>query len=30
LDLVAVGTLSFLFFVGIYIALKRKDSMRIK
>jgi ABC-type multidrug transport system ATPase subunit/pSer/pThr/pTyr-binding forkhead associated (FHA) protein len=30
LDLVAVGTLSFLFFVGIYIALKRKDSIRIK
>jgi hypothetical protein len=30
LDLVAVGTLTFLFFVGIYIALKMKDSMRIK
>jgi ABC-type multidrug transport system ATPase subunit/pSer/pThr/pTyr-binding forkhead associated (FHA) protein len=30
LDLVAVGTLSILFFIGIYIALKRKDSMRIK
>lgn len=30
LDLVAVGVLSFLFFVGIYIALKMKDSMRIK
>jgi ABC transport system ATP-binding/permease protein len=30
LDLVAVGTLSLLFFIGIYISLKRKDSMRIK
>ena len=30
LDLLAVSTLTFLFFIGIYIALKRKDSMRIK
>jgi hypothetical protein len=30
LDLVAVGSLSLLFFIGIYIALKMKDSMRIK
>jgi ABC-type multidrug transport system ATPase subunit/pSer/pThr/pTyr-binding forkhead associated (FHA) protein len=30
LDLIAVGTLSFLFFIGIYIALKRKDSIRIR
>jgi ABC-type multidrug transport system ATPase subunit/pSer/pThr/pTyr-binding forkhead associated (FHA) protein len=30
LDLVAVGALTFMFFVGIYIALKMKDSMRIK
>lgn len=30
LDFVAIGTLSLLFFIGIYIALKMKDSMRIK
>jgi ABC-type multidrug transport system ATPase subunit/pSer/pThr/pTyr-binding forkhead associated (FHA) protein len=30
LDLVAIGVLSFIFFIGIYIALKMKDSMRIK
>ena len=30
LDILAVGTLTFLFFIGIYIALKRKDSMKIK
>ena len=30
LDLIAVGSLSLLFFVGIYIALKRKDSIRIR
>jgi len=30
LDLIAVGIISFIFFIGIYIALKSKDSMRIK
>jgi hypothetical protein len=30
LDLIAVGSLSLLFFLGIYIALKRKDSIRIR
>jgi hypothetical protein len=30
LDVLAVGVLTLIFFVGIYIALKRKDSMRIK
>jgi ABC-type multidrug transport system ATPase subunit len=30
LDFVALGILGLLFFVGIYIALKMKDSMRIK
>jgi len=30
LDLIAVGIISILFFAGIYIALKSKDSMRIK
>jgi ABC-type multidrug transport system ATPase subunit len=30
LDVLAVGILTLIFFIGIYIALKRKDSMRIK
>jgi hypothetical protein len=30
LDMIAVGIISVLFFVGIYLALKSKDSMRIK
>jgi ABC-type multidrug transport system ATPase subunit/pSer/pThr/pTyr-binding forkhead associated (FHA) protein len=30
LDWMAIGILSLLFFVGIYIALKRKDSMKIR
>jgi ABC-type multidrug transport system ATPase subunit/pSer/pThr/pTyr-binding forkhead associated (FHA) protein len=30
IDLIAVGIISFLLFVGIYFALKSKDSMRIK
>jgi hypothetical protein len=30
LDMIAVGVISLLFFVGIYLALKSKDSMKIK
>jgi ABC-type multidrug transport system ATPase subunit/pSer/pThr/pTyr-binding forkhead associated (FHA) protein len=30
LDLVAIGVLSLIFFIGIYIALKLKDSIKIK
>ena len=29
LDLLAIGSLLLLFFIGIYVALKRKDSIRI-
>lgn len=29
LDLIAIGTLFLLFFIGVYIALKRKDSIKI-
>ena len=30
LDFIVIGFLSLMFFIGIYIALKRKDSMKIK
>jgi ABC-type multidrug transport system ATPase subunit len=30
LDIIAIGTLTFLFFAGVYFALKKKDSMKIK
>ena len=30
LDIIAIAVLSMLFLVGIYIALKRKDSIKIK
>lgn len=30
LDMIAVGIISLLFFIGIYLALKSKDSMKIK